>query len=71
MSRPPYIAANGAEVERKYLYATPDNWDDMYSLAHTVGLPVGKMLVMLAYAEIKRIRQSQYAAPALRHASNR
>lgn len=71
MSRPLYIAANGVAVERKYVYATPENWDDMYSLAHTVGQPVGKMLVMLAYAEIERIRQSQYAAPMLRHASSR
>ena len=71
MSCPRYIAANGVEVERKYLYATPENWDDMHSLARTVGQPLGKMLVMLAYAEIERIRQSQYIAPTLRHASNR
>jgi hypothetical protein len=69
--RQPYIAANGAEIERKYLYATPENWDDMQSLARTIGQPLGKMLVMLAHAEIERIRKSQYVAPALQHASHR
>ena len=71
MTRPLYIAANGCHVERKYLYATPGNWDDMHSLARTLGQPVGKMLVTLVYAEIERIRKSQYVAPALQHASNR
>lgn len=66
-----YIAANGVAVERKYVYATPENWDDLYSLARTIGEPVGKMLVMLAYAEIERIRKSQHLTPPLRHVSNR
>jgi hypothetical protein len=69
--RQTYTAANGAEIERKYLYATPENWDAMQSLARTIGQPLGKMLVMLAYAEIDRIRKSQYAAPVLQHASHR
>ena len=69
--RQTYTAADGAEIERKYLYATPENWDDMQSLARTIGLPLGRMLVTLAYAEIERIRKSQYVAPTLQHASNR
>lgn len=60
--RQPYIAANGVELERKYLYANSQEWDDLQSLARTIGQPLGKMLVMLAYAEISRIRK---------HASNR
>lgn len=51
-----YVASNGVELERKYLYAHSHEWEDMLSLAKTVGLPLGKMLVSLAYAEIRRIR---------------
>lgn len=67
----PYIAANGVELQRKYLYADPQEWEDLLSLAHTLGQPLGRMLVSLAYAEIEHIRKSQYVAPVLRHASQR
>lgn len=64
-----YVAANGVELERKYLYGEPQEWEDMQNLARTLGLSVGRMLVLLAYAEIDRIRQSRYTQ--LQHASHR
>ena len=65
-----YIAANGVELERKWLYATSPEWDDLYALAKTTGQPLGQMLLTLAFNEIRRIRNQQQA-PALRHASHR
>jgi len=62
-----YIASNGAELERRYIYADSHTWDDLHSLARLVGQPLGKMLISLAYAEIKRIRDSR----PLPHASHR
>ena len=66
-----YIAASGAELERKWLYASPSEWEDLYALAKTTGQPLGQMLLTLAYKEIRRIRDSQYVTPPLPHASNR
>ena len=66
-----YISANGAELERKWFYASPSEWEDLYALAKTTGQPVGQMLLTLAYKEIRRIRDSQFVAPPLRHASQR
>lgn len=65
-----YIAADGTELQRKYVYGTAYEWDSLQSLARTLGMPLGKMLVTLAFAEIKRIRDSQYA-PTLSYASQR
>lgn len=69
--RQAYIAASGAELERKWLYASLTEWEDLHALAKTTGLPLGQMLLTLAYNEIRRIRQSQHIAPTLRHASHR
>lgn len=62
-----YIAPNGAELERRYIYADSYTFDDLHSLARLMGQPLGKMLISLAYAEIKRIRDSR----PLQHASHR
>lgn len=69
-----YISAKGVELERKFLYANSQEWEDLQNLARTLGQPVGRMLVLLAYAEIEKIRKSIYVPPPppqLHHASQR
>lgn len=48
------IANNGTVLERKWLYGRPGEWDMLYRLASDCDLPLGRMLINLAYAEKAR-----------------
>lgn len=67
-----YTSANGVELERKWLYATPEEFDNLHSLAKLTGQPLGQMLLTLAFNELRRIRDYEIVIqPILKHASHR
>lgn len=70
--RTAFISASGKQLEKKYIYATPLEWDNLHSLAKLIGQPVGQMLLTLAFNELRRLRDYEMVIqPHLAHASHR